>query len=489
MSEPSLKHRTAGTLKWNVIDRVSTQLLYAVTGVVLARVLSQEDFGLVGAVMVFQAFASLLVDSGFGHALLQRKAPTQDDYSTVLWFNMLMSVVLYAVAWLCAPLIALCYGGDPRLIDLTRIIFLALPINSSASVQCYRLIKRMDVKMIAVANSLGIVAGAIVGITMALQGCGAWAIVGQTLMLGLVKSATLWLSERWRPSMVFSLKILRGYWTIGSRMMFTSFMNTLFQNVYSFFVGNRAGLVPLGYYTQSDKWSKMGISSISQVVTSSFLPTLSAVQDQPARFRHIVARMNRFTSYLLFPATLGLAALATPVFHAFFGTKWDPSIVLFQLLLVRGVFTVLNALYTNYLLALGHARAIFWLELLRDGAALIALVATVPVIALSTPARPVEGLCIMLWGQLGATALTWAVTLVVVCRYVGSTVTGFVRDMLPYLALTLAIIPVLLWVGGFCPTAAGALAVEAVVALVLYVGANWLAGSVIQKEVFSYIKR
>ena len=488
MPDKSLKHRTAGTLKWNVIDRFSTQLLYAVTGVVLARVLTQEDFGLVGAVMVFQAFASLLVDSGFGHALLQRKAPTQDDYSTVLWFNMAMSVILYVVAWLCAPLIALCYGGDTRLIDLTRIVFLALPINSSASVQCYRLIKRMDVKMIAVANSLGIIAGAVVGISMALNGFGAWSIVGQTLVLGLVKSATLWLSERWVPSMVFSLTILKGYWRIGSRMMFTSFMNTLFQNVYSFFVGNRAGLVPLGYYTQSDKWSKMGVSSISQVVTSSFLPTLSAVQDQPERFRHIVARMNRFTAYLLFPATLGLAALATPVFHAFFGSKWDPSIVLFQLLLVRGVFTVLNALYTNYLLALGHARAIFWLELLRDGAALIALVATVPVIALSTDARPVEGLCIMLWGQLGASALTWVATLVVVCRYVGSYITAFLRDMLPYLALTLAIIPVLLWVGGLCPTAVAALVVEAVVALVLYVGANWFAGSVIQKEVFTFLR-
>ena len=166
----TLKQRTAGTLKWNVIDRVSTQLLYAVTGIVLARVLSQEDFGLVGAVLVFQAFASLLVDSGFGHALLQRKAPTQLDYSTILWFNMLMSVLLYAVAWVCAPLIADCFGGDRRIVGLTRVMFLALPVNSSSSVQCYRLIKRMDVKMIAVANSLGIMAGAIAGISLALKG-------------------------------------------------------------------------------------------------------------------------------------------------------------------------------------------------------------------------------------------------------------------------------------------------------------------------------
>lgn len=483
----NLKQRTAGTLKWNVIDRVATQLLYAVTGIVLARVLSQEDFGLVGAVLVFQAFASLLVDSGFGHALLQRKVPTQDDYSTILWFNMLMSIGLYAAAWFAAPLIADCFGGDRRLVGLTRVMFLALPVSSAASVQCYRLIKRMDVKMIAVANSLGIIAGAMAGIAMALKGFGAWAIVGQSIVLATVKTSTLWLTERWRPSPVFSLRILRSYWPIGSRMLFTSFMNTLFQNIYSFFVGNRAGLVPLGYYTQSDKWSKMGVSALSQVLTSSFLPTLSAVQDEPERFRRIVRRMNRFTAYLLFPSTLGLAALATPVFHTFFGTKWDPSIMLFQMLLVRGIFTVLCALYTNYLLALGRATAIFRLELLRDGAAIAALLATLPFMAMATDTDPVEGLRIMLWGQLAASAATWAATLAVTCRAVGSTATAFVTDLAPYAALTLAIVPVLLLAGAMATTALTALIAETITAVTLYVGANRLAGSAIQREVLSYL--
>ena len=125
----SLKRRTAGTLKWNVIDRVATQFLYAVTGVVLARELSQDDFGLVGAVLIFQAFASLLVDGGFSYALIQRKSPTQTDYSTVLWFNLAMAATLYAAAWAAAPLIAGCFGGDMRLVPLTRVMFLTLVLN------------------------------------------------------------------------------------------------------------------------------------------------------------------------------------------------------------------------------------------------------------------------------------------------------------------------------------------------------------------------
>lgn len=482
----SLKHKTAGTLKWNVVDRVATQLLYAVTGVVLARVLSQEDFGLVGAVLVFQAFASLLVDSGFFSALIQRKAPTQEDYSSVLWFNIAMASALYGVAWVCAPLIADCFGGDERLVPLTRVMFLSLPLNATATVQCCRLVKRMDVRMIAVANSLGLVAGAVAGISLALTGAGAWAIVWQTLTLAAVKSATLWATERWRPSAVMSFRALRSYMGVGSRMLLTSFLNTLFLNIYSFFVGNRVGLTALGYYTQGDKWSKMGVQSLSQVLASSFLPALSEVQDEPERFRRLVARMNRFTGYLLFPATLGLATMATPIFHTLFGEKWDASIVLFQMMLVRGIFTVLNTLYSNYLLALGKAKAVVWLEVLRDGTALGALAATLPLLALSTPDDPVEGLRYMLWGQIGASALTWGVSATVAARAVGSRAWIFVTDLAPYAALTLLIVPVMLLCGEAAGSPVAAVVAEAVVAVGLYMGANRIAGSRIQQEVTGY---
>ena len=489
MDDDRLKQRTAGTLKWSLIDRVATQLLYAVTGVVLARMLTQEDFGLVGAVMVFQAFASLLVDSGFSYALIQRKQPSQLDYSTVLWFNVGAALFLYGVAWICAPLIADCFGGDQRLIPLTRVMFLALPINASSIVQTNRLTKRMDVRLIAVANSLGLIAGAMVGIWLAITGAGAWAVVWQTLTLGTVKCAVLWVSEGWCPSWAFSLTALRSYAGVGSRMMATSVLNTLFQNIYSFFVGNRAGLVPLGYYSQSDKWSKMGITSISQVLTSSFLPALSAVQDQPDRFLRIARRMNRFTAYLLFPATIGLGAMATPLFHTLFGTKWDPSIMLFQLLLVRGIFTVLNSLYNNYILASGRTKAIVWLEILRDGAAILALVASLPWIAFSTSSDPVAGLRYMLWGQIAAAALTWIVSAAVAARCIGTTLLPFIADSAPYAMLTAAIIPVMLYCGSLPVHPLAACLLEAGAALTLYLGANALAGSRIQKDVLAALRR
>lgn len=470
-----------------MIDRVATQILYAVTGVVLARVLSEEDFGLIGALLVFQAFASLLVDSGFAYALIQRKRPTKLDYSTVLWFNLGAATLLYLVLFVCAPLIADCFQGDQRLIPLSRVMFLSLILNASAIVQTNRLMKAMDVRMVAVSNSLGLILGGVVGIVLAVTGYGAWAIVWQTIVLASGKSLVLWTSTRWRPLMRFSWSALRSYFGIGSKMMLTSFLNTVFLNIYSFFIGHSVGLASLGYYTQGDKWSKMGITSISQVLTSSFLPALSAVQDSPERFRAMVSKMNRFTSYLLFPAMLGLMAMAKPIFHTLFGEKWDPSIILFQLLLLRGIFTVLNSLYNNYLLALGHGSSIVKLEIVRDTAAVIALAATFPFMALTMPGDPVYGLRILLWGQIAATLLTWVASFIVTVRVTGVGPWRFITDMLPYFMQTILIIPVMLIVA--MPIAAPwlKLAVMAITALTLYIGGNHLFHSKIQREVLQYI--
>lgn len=483
----NLKQHTAGSLKWNLVDRLSTQVLYAITGIVLARLLSEEDYGLVGAVLVFQAFASLIVDSGFSFALLQKQRPSRLDYSSVLWFNLGAALILYAALFIGAPLVAASFGGDARLIPLSRVMFLSLILNASVIVQTNRLMKAMDVRMVAASNFIGLTAGGIVGISLAFAGAGAWAMVWQTIATGVCKAIVLWTTTRWRPLFRISRASLSSFFGIGSKMMFTSFLNTVFLNIYSFIIGNRLGMAPLGYYTQSDKWSKMGISSLSQVLTSTFVPTLSAVQDQPERFRRICSKMNRFTAYLLFPAMIGLMVMARPIFHTLFGSKWDPSIFLFQLLLLRGIFTVLISLYNNYLLALGHARIIMRLEIVRDIAALAALGATLPFLAMSLPGDPVYGIGIMLWGQLGASALTWLLTLVYTVRLTQSSFWSYIRDLMPYFSLTAVIVPVMYLAAGLFEAAPLKLCAEAVTGLLLYFVANHLLRSRVQQQVLAYL--
>ena len=485
--EPDLKLRTARTIKWNVVDKVSSQLLYAVTGIVLARVLSQEDFGLVGAIMVFQAFAQMFIDSGFSSALVQRKSPAEEDYSTVMWFNIGMAATVYVILWVAAPWIADIFQGDRRLIPLSRIMFLTFVLHSTSIVQVSRLMKRMDVRMIAVANVIALVASAFVGISLAVGGWGAWAIVWQSLTMAAVKSAVLWGTGRWMPMMVFSWRSLKSFFKVGSGVMFSSFLNVLFQNIYSFFIGNRVGLAGLGYYTQSDKWSKMGIASFSQVLVASFLPVLSQVQDDPERYARSVAKINRFTAYLLFPAVGLLAVVSAPLFHCLFGTKWDPSIVLFQLLLLRGVFTVLCSLYNNYMLSVGNSRMMIYTELIRDVAALVAILVTLPYIAETLPGDPVKGVRVMLWGQVIASVLTWGVTLWFTARATGIGMWKFVADMIPYVAIATVAMAVSVCSGMLSDSHWMLVVIQPLAGMATYAAINYVLHSRIQADAIQYL--
>ena len=222
-----MKTLTARSVKWNIFDRVGTQLLYGVTGIILARLLSVEDFALVGAILVFQAFASLLVDSGFMPALMQRKAPTRLDYSSVLWFNILIAIFIYIILYFASPLIADWYGGEQRLIPLARVMFLSFIINATALVPANRFNKQLNLRPVAMANAGGLIAGAIVGILCAFAGYGAWALVWQTIALGTVKSILLWYAGKWSPMLRMSWQALRSFFAIGGSMLFTSFLNTL----------------------------------------------------------------------------------------------------------------------------------------------------------------------------------------------------------------------------------------------------------------------
>lgn len=423
-----LKLQTARTLKWNAIDRVATQVLYAVTGVVLANILTPEEFGLVGVLLIFQAFATILTDSGFGAALLREKLPTQADYSTVFWFNLLVSVGIYALLFAAAPLIARIFQGQQVLVPMSKVMFLTFVINGAAIVQVNRLMKRMEVKMIAVANTAGLTLSGIAAIWLALRGAGAWALVWQNIILASVKTLILWVTGNWRPSLCFSRESMRKIRAVGISVLSSSMLNTISLNIYNFVIGAFYTISALGVYTQADKWAKMGSASLSQILTSSFVPLLSKVQDTMATFHRYVDKTARFTSFILLPAMAFLAVMAAPLFHLLFGQKWDAAIPLFSILSVRGIFVVLISLYSNYLLALGKARNLFLSEAIKDGLIFAAILATVFL-------RDITWLII---GQLAASVATWLVLLPVTVRPMRLKAADLIRPMLPFAGASLA---------------------------------------------------
>ncbi|MDE5874834.1 MAG: lipopolysaccharide biosynthesis protein [Muribaculaceae bacterium] len=433
MDEPGMKLKTARTLKWNTIDRLASQVLYGVVGVVLANIVPQEDFGLVGALLVFQSFAIIFADSGFGAALLQRKEPTDQDYSTVFWFNLIVSVAIYWILWFGAPVIADIFQGDRRLIPLSKVMFLTFVLNALAIVQTNRLMKRMDVRMIAVSNVIAQISGGVVGIILACGGYGAWALVWQSVVLAGVKTAILWVTGKWVPTCFIKKTSLKRIWRIGLSVFSSSMLNTLFLTIYSFVIGAFYSLRSLGVYTQADKWSKMGSASLSQVLTASFVPLLSGVQDNPEGFRRYVRKINRFTAFILFPAMIGLAAVGAPLFHTLFGHKWDAAIPIFQILTLRGIPVVLVSLFGNYILAKGYGKRLFTIEVVKDAAILLAIILTIS-------DRSVETL---VWGQMCASVATLVIIAVMTCRAVGYSLRRMLLDMLPFAVAAII-------VGGVC---------------------------------------
>lgn len=472
-----LKLKTARTLKWNTLDRLSSQVLYAVTGIVLANVLTKEQFGLVGAVMVFQAFASLFVDSGFSGALIQRKSPTETDYSTVLYFNLGVSVAIYLILWFCAPLIDRIFNAGGELVPLARVMFLTFVINATAIVQTNRLMKRMDVRMIAVSNAVGLVVSGAVGIILALRGYGAWAMVWQSIVLSSVKSVLLWATSHWVPRATFSIASLRSIFAVGAGIMTGSFLNTVFQNIYSFIIGTYYNLANLGCYTQADKWSKMGVTSLSQTVSASFLPVLSDCQDDRQRFHRMMAKTHRFTAYLSIPCLLLLVLLSEAIFHLLFGTKWDEAILLFRLLAVRGIFVVLTTLYTTQITAIGAARRLVESEVVKDLLTVAAIIVAIPF-----------GIEWLVGGQVIAAALCFIYSQWLVARTTGYRVPTMLGEIAPYAVISLVsaipAVAVAHFAGRWHPILL--ILAQGAAFAVVYLSVNHLLRSRIQQDVLSY---
>lgn len=417
-----LKQKTADSLKWNAIDRILTQLLYAAVGIVLANLLGKEDFGLVGIILAFQAFAIIFVDSGFGAALLQKKEPTDGDYSTVLWFNALLCGIVYLLLWFASPWIAHIFG-DARLTSLCRVQFLAFILQGMGIVQTNRLMKRMEVKQIAIADTIALSVSGVLAIALAFSGFGVWSLVWQYVTQSLLKTGWLWLTGGWLPKLRFSRASLKEILPVGASVFSSSFLNTVSLQLYTFVIGLADGLASLGLYTQADKWSKMGVTTISQTLTSSFIPMMSAVQDSEADWKRYTTRVNRFAAMLTLPAMIGLTAVAAPLFHLMFSTKWDGAIPLFQMLCVRGVFVVGYSVFNNYFIAAGKKRTIVAAEVVKDALMLAAVISTVWF----------GSVRLLVFGQLLSAALTWIVMLPLLRRATGYRIRECLADIRPFL--------------------------------------------------------
>ena len=373
MNHLDLKQKTISSMLWNAVQRFGTVFLMFVSNLVLARLLYPEDFGCIGMLSIFIALSKTFIDGGFGAALIQKKDVTQEDYSTIFYWNLLVSSVLFVVLLLCAPWVANFYHM-PLLKDVLRVMSVVLIINGFSVIQTTILTKQLSFKLIAKANLLATIISVAVAIAAAYMGLGVWSLVINNLLSAALTAIFLWLMNSWRPSLLFSWKSFRELFNFGGLMLLSSILNTLFENIQGLVIGRFYTAKDMGFYSQAKKLDEVPSSSISQIVTQVSFPVFSQIASDLSALRNSVRKNIICTTYLIFPLQVLLIVLAKPIFLLLFGDKWHESVPYFQVLCVYSMFVSLNAINTNIYKAMGRSKIYFWVQLTKKILGVILLV-------------------------------------------------------------------------------------------------------------------
>lgn len=357
----SLKQKTISAMIWNFLERGGSSVLLFVTNLILARLLSPSDFGCIGMLLVFISVSDAIVDGGFGSALIQKKNPTAIDYSTIFYWNLALSVILYGCLFLSAPAIARFYKM-PILGDVLRLQGLILILNALKLVQDNVLRKQMAFNKIAKINLTSILLGTGLGIILAFRGFGVWSLVAKTLCTGLIQCMVFWGLRNWHPILAFSKKSFKGLFQYGSFMFLNGVTNNLYYNVLSLIIGRSFSATSLGYYTQAKKLEDVPRDTLSSVVVNVTFPVFSEIQDDRVRVQNAAKKCLRMIIAVQFPLMSLLIVVAHPLIKLLLTEKWLPAVTYFQLLCCAGLMTTLFELNINVLKSLGKSMGVFIFE-------------------------------------------------------------------------------------------------------------------------------
>lgn len=472
----TLKEKSISALIWSTFDKVFYQIIYIISGIVLANKLFPEDFGVVGIIAVFSAFITIFVDGGFNVALIQHKDTTNKDYHSVFSFNLFISISLYLLLFFLAPAISH-YYNDARLTSLSRVMFLTVIIQAFGLVHHSMLMREMKMKAVAMANLIPLLFAGTIAVILALLDFGVWALVIQSVVLALSRTLVLWIQNSWRPKLIFDRASLKKMYTTGKNIFLTSFTNTVFQNLYPLIIGSRYSIHQLGYYVQADKWSKTGYTSLVQALAQFLLPSLSSIQDDKERMKRVFGKTNRMTAYFSIPFFTALIVAAEPIFHIFFGTKWDTSIPLFQILLVKGIFFVLVTLQNNYMIAQGKTRIVLYTELIKNAIILIAIFLTVGI-----------SIYALVVGQAVAAIVQYFIGIFVTKHITQYGVRRQLLDILPYVVISTLMCCLLMIFPMIINNEFLLLGAQIVFGVLFYFMVNKVLHSTIQNDVIQLIK-
>lgn len=367
----TFKDRVLRGFWWSSIERFSIQGVQFIVGILIARILTPDDYGLMGMVIVFLAISQVLIDSGFSTALIQKKDCTEVDYATVFYFNVVLGFLFYLVLFWAAPLISRFYQ-QPQLILITRIWGLNVIFISLTVVQRAKLTILVDFKTQAKASFLSVILSGIVGIILAYKGYGVWALVLQSLINNALSAVLLGWYAHWIPVCKFSGESFRSLFGFGSKLLGAGILDTLYKNIYPLLIGKLFNSSELGYYTRADQFSQLPSSNVTGIIQRVTFPVLCELQENEEKLKQIYRKFIQMAAWFIFPLMLGLAAVSVPAIRLILTEKWLPAAPMLQLLCLSGMLYPVHALNLNLLNVKGRSDLFFRLEIIKK--AIITLV-------------------------------------------------------------------------------------------------------------------
>jgi len=423
----SLKQKTISGLYWSSIDGIASQGVQFTIGIVLARILSPHEFGLIGMLTIFIAIAQSFIDSGFGTALIRKKSCSQKDYSTIFYFNITVGILFYFLLFISAgPLSA--FFKEPQLKQILRVLGFGLILNSVAMIQKVILTKNINFKLQTRVSIISSISSGLISIWMAYAGYGVWSLVGLTLSRFGFTALFLWIWTNWKPSLIFSIESLKELFAFGSKLLISGLINTAQINIYSLIIGKYFSAVQLGYYTRADQFQEVPSKNLSSIIGRVSIPLLSSIQDDLPKVRKTYQQITKSIMLITFLAMIGMAAIAKPLILFLIGEKWLPSVLYLQMLCFVGMFYPLHSLNLNLLNVLGRSDLFLRLEIIKQ-------ILVIPTIVIGI----LFGLKIMIFGMMTNAVIGFYLNSFWSGKFIDYSTMNQVKDIIPSFCLALLV--------------------------------------------------
>jgi len=416
----SLKSKAVNGVIWNSVGVFSQDAVRFLIFIILARLLKPEQFGLIGMIAIFIAVANTFLDSGFGQALIQKKDASQSDYSTVFYFNIVIGLLGLILFYISAPLIAT-FFKEPQLLKLTRFMGLVIIIHSFCLIQNTILTKKIDFKTLTKANFLSVLLGGMVGIILALKGFGVWSLAIQAVSNVSFKTVFLWIFNDWRPTLEFRKSSFNKLFSFGSKLLASSLINTIFNNIYNLVIGKAFSAKFLGYYVQANKLQQYATSNINAVFQNVTFPVFSSIQDENLRLKRGYKTTIKGLVYFNFPLMLGLVVIADPLIRVLLTEKWLPCVPYFQILCLIGLLYPVHSLNLNIIKVKGRSDLFLMLEIVKKIIIIAAVFICLPF-----------GIIALLIGQLATSVISYFLNSYYSGRFIDYGIKEQLFDILPY---------------------------------------------------------